>query len=63
VKRLARLPPLLALGAEVELRSVRGVRTLALADFVLGNRKTECAADELLTTVLVPTWGPPGPRF
>jgi CO/xanthine dehydrogenase FAD-binding subunit len=51
------VPPLLALGAQVELRSVRGVRTLALADFVLGNRKTACAADELVTAVLVPKWG------
>jgi CO/xanthine dehydrogenase FAD-binding subunit len=51
------VPPLLALGAQVELRSVRGVRALDLADFVLGNRKTACAQDELLTAVLVPRWG------
>jgi CO/xanthine dehydrogenase FAD-binding subunit len=51
------IPPLLALGAEVELRSVRGTRSLPLHDFVQGNRKTACAADELLTAVLVPKWG------
>ena len=51
------VPPLLALGAEVELRSVRGTRTLPLGEFIQGNRKTACAADELLTAVLVPKWG------
>jgi len=51
------VPPLLALGAEVELRSLRGVRTLALGEFLLGNRRTACAADELVTAVLVPQWG------
>jgi CO/xanthine dehydrogenase FAD-binding subunit len=52
------VPPLLALGAEVELASVRGTRTLPLGEFVLGNRRTACAPDELVTAVLVPTWGP-----
>jgi CO/xanthine dehydrogenase FAD-binding subunit len=51
------VPPLLALGAEVELRSVRGVRTLPLGEFVLGNRQTACAPDELVTAVLIPKWG------
>jgi len=51
------VPPLLALGAEVELRSVRGMRTLPLREFVLGNRRTACAPDELVTAVLVPKWG------
>jgi CO/xanthine dehydrogenase FAD-binding subunit len=50
------VPPLLALGAEVELRSVRGTRALPLGEFVQGNRRTACAADELLTGVLVPKW-------
>ncbi|HSD54160.1 MAG TPA: FAD binding domain-containing protein [Burkholderiales bacterium] len=50
------VPPLLALGAEVELRSVRGTRTLPLGDFIQGNRKTGRAADELLTAVLVTKW-------
>ena len=50
------IPPLLALGAVVELRSPRGARTLPLDAFVLGSRRTACAADELVTGVLVPRW-------
>jgi CO/xanthine dehydrogenase FAD-binding subunit len=48
------VPPLLALDASVELASARGRRTLPLGDFVLGSRRTACAADELVTAVLVP---------
>jgi CO/xanthine dehydrogenase FAD-binding subunit len=48
------IPPLLALDASVELASVRGHRVLKLAEFVLGNRKTARAPDELLTAILVP---------
>ncbi|HLX82827.1 MAG TPA: xanthine dehydrogenase family protein subunit M [Terriglobales bacterium] len=48
------VPPLLALDAEVELASQKGRRTIPLADFLVGNRKTQRAADELLTAVLVP---------
>jgi CO/xanthine dehydrogenase FAD-binding subunit len=48
------VPPLLALDAEVELVSNVGVRTLKLADFIVGNRKTQRKADELLAAVLVP---------
>lgn len=51
------VPPLLALGAEVELASVRGTRTVPLGEFVLGNRRTACAPDELVTAVRVPKWG------
>jgi CO/xanthine dehydrogenase FAD-binding subunit len=51
------VPPLRALGAAVELASVRGTRTLPLEAFVLGNRRTACASDELVTAVLVPPWG------
>jgi CO/xanthine dehydrogenase FAD-binding subunit len=50
------VPALLALGAEVELRSASRSRTLPLGEFVLGNRKTACAPDELVTAVLVPKW-------
>ena len=50
------VPPLLALGAEVELQSVRGIRRLPLGEFVLGNRRTACSPDELVTAVLVPRW-------
>jgi CO/xanthine dehydrogenase FAD-binding subunit len=48
------VPALLALGAEVELSSLRGERRLPLADFVLGNRRTALASDELLTAVEIP---------
>lgn len=48
------VPPLLTLDATVELASVRGTRTLPLADFVLGNRRTARRADELMTAIVVP---------
>jgi CO/xanthine dehydrogenase FAD-binding subunit len=48
------VPPLLALDAEVELLSKAGVRLMPLAEFIVGNRKTQRRADELLTAVLVP---------
>jgi CO/xanthine dehydrogenase FAD-binding subunit len=48
------VPPLLALDAEVELLSKMGVRRMPLADFIVGSRKTQRNADELLTAVLVP---------
>lgn len=48
------VPALLALDAQVELASARGRRVLPLGAFVLGNRKTALAADELLTAVSLP---------
>ena len=48
------VPPLLALDAEVELVSKSGARRMPLAEFIVGNRKTQRRADELLTAVLVP---------
>lgn len=48
------VPPLLALDAEVELASAAGRRRLPLAEFVVGNRKTQRRADEILAAVLVP---------
>jgi len=48
------VPPLLALDAEVELVSKAGTRRMPLAEFIVGNRKTQRRADELLTAVLVP---------
>jgi len=48
------VPPLLALDAEVELASSTGSRRLPLAEFIVGNRKTQRRADELLTAVWVP---------
>lgn len=48
------VPPLLAVDAEVELSSLRGVRHLRLADFLQGNRKTARGADELVTAIRIP---------
>jgi len=50
------IPALLALDAEVELRAASRLRTVPLGAFVLGNRKTACAPDELVTAVLMPKW-------
>jgi CO/xanthine dehydrogenase FAD-binding subunit len=49
------MPPLLALGALVELASsARGTRVLPLEEFVLGVRKTALADDELVTAIIIP---------
>lgn len=48
------VPPLLALDAEVELVSRAGKRRIPLSQFLIGNRKTSRAGDEILTAVLVP---------
>ncbi|MGF7161184.1 N-methylhydantoinase B [Rhodoligotrophos appendicifer] len=48
------IPCLLALDAEIELVSRRGTRRVPVADFVTGYRQTACAADELVTAILVP---------
>jgi CO/xanthine dehydrogenase FAD-binding subunit len=48
------VPPLLALDAEVELASSTGSRRMPLAEFIVGNRKTQRRRDELLTAVWVP---------
>jgi CO/xanthine dehydrogenase FAD-binding subunit len=47
------LPPLLVEGAEVELASVRGVRTLPLGEFLVGPKRNASEPDELITAVLV----------
>lgn len=52
------VPPLLALGAEVELASLRGRRRLPLSEFVLGNRRTALAADEILVAIHLPPQPP-----
>lgn len=46
--------PLLALDASVELTSARGIRTLRLDAFILGNRRTARRPDELVTAIRVP---------
>ncbi len=52
------VPPLLALDAEVELTSAAGRRSMPLASFILGNRKTELRAGEMMTAVTVSALGP-----
>ncbi|MBA3910241.1 MAG: xanthine dehydrogenase [Rhodobacter sp.] len=51
------VPPLLALGAEVELASAEGIRRLALTDFLLGPRKTALRAGEVMVAVVIPEAG------
>lgn len=46
------------LGAEVELRSVRGQRRLSMAEFMLGAYTTVLAEDELITGLRIPRLGP-----
>lgn len=48
------VPPLLALGAEVELTSASGQRRMALAEFLTGVRETRRAPGELLTALVIP---------
>lgn len=45
------VPALLVAGAEVELRSASGTRTLPLPDFLVGRKQTALGPDELLTAV------------
>ena len=52
------VPPLLALDASVEIASMRGRRSVPLAEFITGNRKTVLAADELVIAVYVPKLEP-----
>jgi CO/xanthine dehydrogenase FAD-binding subunit len=52
------VPVLLALDAQVELRSRAGSRRLALAEFVLGNRRTALAPGELLVAIHLPLGSP-----
>ncbi len=52
-------PNWLALGAQVELGSIAGVRRLPVEQFVLGNRRTARRPDELLLAITVPRpYGP-----
>jgi len=48
------VPALMALDAEVELRSANAARRLPLEKFVLGNRKTALHSGEILTAIRVP---------
>lgn len=48
------LPPLVALGAVVHLRSATSQRSLAVTDFMTGPKRTARQPDELITGVTVP---------
>lgn len=48
------LPPLVALGASVELAGPGGRRTLAVQDFITGPKRTALGAGELIVAVHVP---------
>ena len=51
------VPPLLVLGAEVELASPLGTRRLPLQAFITGPRQTVLAGNEILTAVWIPSAG------
>lgn len=48
------ISPLMALGASVDLRSARGTRSVRLAEFYTGLRKTVMEPDELLVSIRIP---------
>jgi len=48
------VPALMALDAEVELRSANATRRLPLQKFILGNRKTALQPGEMVTVIRVP---------
>jgi N-methylhydantoinase B len=49
---------LMALDASVELANLKGRRVLPLGEFNLDYRRTALAADEIVTAVLIPSFGP-----
>ncbi|MFM9968245.1 MAG: xanthine dehydrogenase small subunit [Burkholderiales bacterium] len=48
------MPCLIALGASIGLRSVRGARNMALEDFFIAYQKTALEADEFVETIRIP---------
>jgi CO/xanthine dehydrogenase FAD-binding subunit len=48
------IPPLLSLNANIVLASTRGEHSMPLAKFIMGNRKTRCASDEIVTGFRIP---------
>lgn len=56
------LPVLLALDAELELVSARGLRRLPYREFCTGYRRTQLAADELIAAIILPA-PTPGARL
>jgi len=53
-------PPLLAAGAEIEVASVRGTRTIAAEDFYTGVKRNALQPDELIRAILIKA--PAGPQ-
>ena len=53
------LPPLVVERAEVELESVRGIRRVALEEFLVGVKRNALGRDELIVSVLVAPSGQP----
>ena len=47
-------PPLLATGAQIEVESTRGTRTIAAEDFYIGVKRNALEADELIKAVVLP---------
>lgn len=62
------LPPLLIEGAQIELGSVRGIRTIPLVEFLVGPKRNALEPDELVLAVRLDPSGAPqtfmkvGPR-
>ena len=54
------VPPLLAMGAEVEIAGPSGLRRMSLAAFLLGPRRVALAPGEVLVAVVVPSAGHSG---
>jgi CO/xanthine dehydrogenase FAD-binding subunit len=52
-------PPLLACGAELELASVRGSRSVPVSEFFTGTKRSALEPDELIRAVHVPCAGGP----
>lgn len=50
--------PLVALNAELKIRSLEGERQVALSDFYTGVRKHVLQPDEMVTEIIVPGMGP-----
>ena len=49
------IPPLLSLEAEVEIASAQGTRRLPLEKFLIGPRRVDLRADEMVVAVHIPT--------
>jgi len=47
-------PPLLATGAEVQVESMRGQRSISIGDFFTGVKRNAVESDELIKSVVVP---------